>query len=81
MMDKYRLKGLVIIAFLLFYSFGIATSIVSIALDIWHIIQIGHVVFDYLLDVFLQVYYVILVGYVFVLLHEDLNEKQECSHR
>jgi len=80
-MDRYKFRGWVIVAFLLFYSFGIATSVISIAQDVQAILSIGHVTFEYLLDIYFQVFYVVLNGYIFVFLHEDLNEKQECSHR
>jgi hypothetical protein len=80
-MDKYTKYGWLMLALLLFYSFGIATSIVSIALDVSHIVQVGHVTFEYLLDIFLQVFYVILNGYIILIVHETIMEKQECSHR
>ena len=80
-MNKYELKGWVIILLLLFYSFGVATSIVSIAFDVSHMLQVGHVTLNELFDVFLQVTYVVLNGYIILIVHEDLFEKRECSNR
>jgi hypothetical protein len=78
-MDKYTKYGWLMVVLLLFYSFGIATSIVSIALDVSAILRIGHVTFEYLLDIFLQVFYVVLNGYIILIVHKTIMEKQECS--
>jgi len=80
-MDKYTKYGWLMLALLIIYSFGIAASIVSIALDVSRIVQVGHVTFNEFLDIGLQVTYVVLNGYIILIVHETIMEKQECSHR
>ena len=78
-MDKYTKKGLLMATLLLFYSLGISTSIVSIAFDVSYMLKIGHVEFDRLFSIFVQVLYVVLNGYVILFVHEHLFEKRERS--
>lgn len=78
-MDKYDKQGLTMLALLVLFSGGIATSIVSIAFDVSHMLQVGHATINEFLDIFMQVTYVVLNGYMILLVHEGFNEKRECS--
>jgi len=78
-MDKYDKQGLVMLALLVLFSGGIATSIVSIAFDITRMLQVGHATINEFIDIFMQVTYVVLNGYMILLVHDTINEKRECS--
>jgi len=78
-MDKYTKKGLLMATLLLFYSLGISTSIVSIAFDVSYMLKIGHVTLNEFFDIFVQVTYVVLNGYIILFVHERLFEKRERS--
>ena len=78
-MSKHTKNLLLMATLLLFYSFGVATSIVSIAFDVSHMLQAGHVTFNEFFDIFLQVTYVVLNGYIILFVHEHLFEKRERS--
>ena len=78
-MSKHTKKLLLIATLLLFYSLGISTSIVSIAFDVSYMLKIGHVEFDRLFSIFVQVLYVVLNGYIILFVHERLFEKRERS--
>jgi len=78
-MDKYTKKGLLMATLLLFYSLGISTSIVSITFDLVYMLQAGHVTLNVFFDIFVQVTYVVLNGYIILFVHERLFEKRERS--
>jgi hypothetical protein len=54
-MGKYTKNLLLMAILLLFYSFGVATSIVSIAFDVSYMLELGRIEFGRLFSIFVQV--------------------------